>query len=128
MMIYRHNMRMEIDYQAIGKRIRDRRSNMGYSQELLAFECDLSVPYISQIENGRKSVSLHALLQIADSLDCTLDFLIFGTSSFYISSKEYDFNETVENCSKEERKYLYDLLSLNIKMLQSQRAQEANNS
>ena len=119
-------MGMEIDYQAIGKRIRDRRSYMGYSQELLAFECDLSVPYISQIENGRKSVSLHALLQIADSLDCTLDFLIFGTSSFYISSKEYDFNETVENCSKEERKYLYDLLSLNIKMLKSKHVQETS--
>lgn len=101
---------------------------MGYSQELLAFECDLSVPYISQIENGHKSVSLNALLQISDALDCTLDWLVFGNSSLYISSGEYDFNETVENCSKEERKYLYDLLSLNIKMLQSQRTQEANNS
>ena len=119
MSIYRHNIIMEIDYEAIGKRIREERTNLGYSQERLAFESDLSVPYISQIENGHKSASLNALLQIADVFECTLDRLIFGNEVFYADDSDYDFNTPVEKCSSEERKYLYDLLTMNVRMLRS---------
>lgn len=121
MAIYRHNIGMEIDYKGIGNRIRERRVYLGFSQEELAFECNLSVPYISQVENGHKSISLNALLQVADVIDCTLDWLVFGADSLYTGFSEFDFTLPIENCTPAEQQYLYDLLSINIKMLKSQR-------
>ena len=119
MTTYRHAMDMKVDYATIGKRVRERRNYMGYSQEQLAFECGYSVPYISQIENGHKSVSLNALLDIADAIDCTLDWLVFGNNELYIPTSGPDFNCLTENCTPEEKRYLYNLLSMNVQMLKS---------
>lgn len=87
---------------------------MGMSQEQLAFECNLSVPYISMVENGKKSISLHALLQIADVMECTLDWIIYGeegkTTGLVISVP-------LMNMSDEERQELQELLSKSMKML-----------
>lgn len=94
---------------------------MGYSQEQLAFECDFSVPYISQIENGRKSVSLNALLQIADALDCTLDWLVFGDGILCSDHQRDEISIPVDNCTDEEKQYLRDLLNINLKMMRSHR-------
>ena len=121
MTIYRHNIGVEIDYNGIGKRIKIRRNQLGYSQEQLAFECNLSVPYISQIENGRKSVSLNALLQVADVMDCTLDWLVFGDSFLCSDFKRDEISIPVDNCTDEEKQYLRDLLNMNIRMMRSYR-------
>jgi len=126
MAIYRHNIDMEIDYKGIGNRIRERRVYLGFSQEELAFECNLSVPYISQVENGHKSISLNALLQVADVIDCTLDWLVFGTDSLYTEFSDYNFSLPIDTCPPVEQQYLYDLLSINIKMLKSQRNKTSN--
>ena len=121
MSIYRHNIRVEIDYNGIGKRIKTRRNQLGYSQEQLAFECNLSVPYISQIENGHKAVSLNALLQIADAMDCTLDWLVFGDSFLCSDFQRDEIRIPVDNCTDEEKQYLHDLLNMNIRMMKSYR-------
>ena len=99
---------------------------LGFSQEELAFECNLSVPYISQVENGHKSISLNALLQIADAIDCTLDWLVFGTDSLYTGFSEFNFDLPLDNCTPAEQQYLHDLLSINIKMLRSQNHKTVN--
>lgn len=124
MSIYRHNIRVEIDYNGIGKRIKNRRNQLGCSQEQLAFECNLSVPYISQIENGRKSVSLNALLQIADAMDCTLDWLVFGDSALCSDFRSDEITIPVDNCTDEEKQYLRDLLNMNIRMMKSHRSSQ----
>ena len=113
---------MEIDYCGIGKRIRERRNFLGYSQEEMAFECGFSAPYISMIENGRKAVSLNALLQIADTIDCTLDWLVFG-----YDSSESNYKNLLKNYSPEEQQFFYDLLSANMKLINSKRARRKNN-
>ena len=110
---------MILDNESIGKRIREQRNSRGYSQEQLAFESNLSVPYISQIENGHKTASLNACIQIADVFECTLDWLIFGSEEFYDKCSDYDFNTPVETCSVEEKEYLYDLLQMNVRMMRT---------
>lgn len=119
MAIYRHNSIMEIDYKGIGSRIRERRNYIGYSQEELAFECDLSVTYISQVENGKKSISLYALLQIADAIDCTLDWLVFGSDSLYTGFSEHNIDLPIDSCSPAERQYIYDMLTLMVKIFKT---------
>ena len=110
---------MEIDYSGIGNRIRERRNYIGYSQEELAFECNLSVPYISLVENGHKSISLNALLQIADVVGCSLDWLVYGEDSLYASLPELHSDTAIAACTPLEQQYLYDLIAINLKFLKS---------
>lgn len=51
-----------------GRRVRDRRLEMGLSQEALADTCDLHWTYIGQVERGQRNLSLHNILRIADAI------------------------------------------------------------
>ena len=67
---------MDIDYSAIGKRVKKARAKKNISQEKLAELVDLTVPYISNIENGNTKLGLQAILSIANALDVTADDLL----------------------------------------------------
>ena len=47
------------------------------TQAELAERANLSVPYISHIENGIKQASLQAVVNIAEALGCTVDKLLY---------------------------------------------------
>jgi len=57
--------------QLLGDVIRERREELGLSQEALAFACGLHRTYISQLERGQKSPTLRALSVIAKALKTT---------------------------------------------------------
>ena len=56
---------------AFGKRIAFLRKAAGYSQEQLAFECDVDRTYIGTIERGEKSPTLNTIAKIARALGIT---------------------------------------------------------
>ncbi|MDY4788148.1 MAG: helix-turn-helix transcriptional regulator [Bacilli bacterium] len=51
-----------------GKRVRTLRQNLNVSQDEFAYMCHLHRNYISDLERGRRNVSLRAIKQIADGL------------------------------------------------------------
>ena len=67
---------MEIDYVAIGKRVKQLRKKRGMSQEQLAELIDVSVPHMSNIENGKTKFSLQVLVDLANALNTTPDALL----------------------------------------------------
>lgn len=72
---------VKMDYEKIGKRIRDLRRQQGYTQETLAEAVDLSAPFISHIERASKKASLETIFRIAKVLNVTVDYLLTGTRS-----------------------------------------------
>jgi transcriptional regulator with XRE-family HTH domain len=54
--------------QAFGERVRARRHDLGKSQEQLADDCGLHWTFVGQVERGRRNVSLHNILKLADGL------------------------------------------------------------
>jgi transcriptional regulator with XRE-family HTH domain len=52
-----------------GARVRARRQELGKSQEQLAEDSDLHWSYLGQVERGRRNVSLHNILKIAEVLE-----------------------------------------------------------
>ena len=67
---------MELDYKAIGKRIKIQRIQREMTQEKLAELTGLSNPHISNVETGSTQVSLKSLIAIANALEITPDVLL----------------------------------------------------
>lgn len=60
----------------VGKTLRVRRINKGITQAELSKQTGISVPNISQMENGRRTIGANVARKLASSLDCPIsDFL-----------------------------------------------------
>ena len=68
---------MDIDYIAVGKRIREFRLQKRFTQEELAFRITSSASYISNIESGKKKPSLQKLVEISEVLGVTINDFIY---------------------------------------------------
>lgn len=63
---------------SVGERIRQRRSELGWTQEQLAREAALSKGFLSDLEAGKRSVGADSLLALATALGVTMDYLMRG--------------------------------------------------
>ncbi len=68
----------ELNYKEIGKRIKIRRKEANLTQEKLSEIIDVSPSYISEIERGSSICSLATITNIADTINASLDYLVFG--------------------------------------------------
>lgn len=64
---------------ALGRAIRQRRRDVGMSQEALAHQAGIDRSHMGKIERGERNVSVLNVLKIADSLNCK-------GSDFFLSS------------------------------------------
>ena len=67
-----------LDCKLIGQRAKRMRHAKHLTLETLAENTRLSVRFICYIEAGEKNASLNSLCKIADELDISLRFLMFG--------------------------------------------------
>lgn len=62
-------------YELFGQRVRTLRALLNITQEELAFRSDLHRNYISDVERGKRNVSLMAIYKIAHGLGVSVDVL-----------------------------------------------------
>ena len=79
---------MNID--SIGKYIREYRKKKNMSQETLAELIDVSVPYISMLENSQKYPALDTLISLANAHDISPNHLLCETMN-----NEYEMKRSV---------------------------------
>jgi y4mF family transcriptional regulator len=65
----------------VGERIKTRRLELGWTQDQLAQKAGISKSFLSDLENGKRSVRADNLLDIARALGVSLDFLMTGEAS-----------------------------------------------
>lgn len=63
----------------VGRRIAACREARGWTQKRLADESELSIPFLSDVENDKRAIGSDALLRLADALGASLDYLLKGT-------------------------------------------------
>ena len=99
-----------IDYVAMGARIRAKRKELGWTQEKLAEKVEISPSHIGEIERGTSICSLVVIATISTVLGVNLDNLVKG-----IDNKNADtaFSEILDTLSKDNKK-LYIKLCENI--------------
>lgn len=62
----------------VGERIKARREELGWTQDELAKRAKFSKSFLSDIENGKRNIGADKLLDIAQALNRTLDYLMTG--------------------------------------------------
>ena len=66
---------------SVGERIKQRRLEIGWTQDQLCTKAGLSKSFLSELENGKRSISASNLLDIARTLNVSLDYLMTGKAS-----------------------------------------------
>ncbi len=64
----------------IGRRLRAKREQAGYTREKLGELCSLSPRFIANIELGDSTFSLDSLMTVCRVLSCSSDDLLFGNT------------------------------------------------
>ncbi len=65
----------------IGGRVAFLREKRKWTQKRLAQEAGISITFLSEIENDKRTMGSEVLLNIADALGATLDYIIKGGTS-----------------------------------------------
>lgn len=102
---------MELDYKAIGKRVKIARIKADLTQEKLAEQIELSPTHLSNIETGTTKVSLTTIVNIANALSVSVDDLLCDS---VIKSKiqfEKDIEAILDDCDDHEIRIIKDMLA-----------------
>ena len=99
---------MELDYKAIGKRIKTARINAGMTQERLSVLIDLSPSHMSNIETGTTRVSLATMVNIANALSVTMDDLLCDSLTHARPQLEWDIQQILDSCDAYEIRVIKD--------------------
>ena len=100
---------MELDYKAIGKRIKIARIKADLTQERLAEMVEISPTHMSNIETGTTRVSLTAIVCLANALSVTVDDLLCDS---VVKSKvqfEKDIAGILADCDEYEIRMVKDM-------------------
>ena len=108
----------------VGGRIRDKRIQIGLSQEEVAERIDRAPKYCSDIERGTCGMSTETMLAIAECLDMSLDYMMYGkTTDEELERQKTDelaIIHVLSKCTEEQRSYAIRLLQLFIASMQIQ--------
>ena len=110
---------MEINYGAIGQRIRKYRLALGLSQEIVSERADLTPAHYSHIERGNTKPSLPTLIHIANVLNVSIDDLLCDNIERSLHVRVRDVDHLLEDCTAQEIKALTEILAAAKKALRS---------
>ena len=100
---------MELDYKAIGKRIKIARIKADLTQEKLSEMVGISPTHMSNIETGTTRVSLTAVVGIANALKITSDDLLCDSVVKSRIQFERDIALILEDCDEYEIRVIRDI-------------------
>lgn len=56
----------------VGKRVKELRKNLELSQEALAYKAEVDRTYVTDVENGRRNISIETLEKLIDALEVSI--------------------------------------------------------
>ena len=71
---------MNIDYKAIGGRIKEQRKKNAMTQERVAELLDVTIGYISQVERGITKPNIELLGKLASLFNCDISYFVSGVT------------------------------------------------
>ena len=106
-----------LNLKEIGNRIKKYRKQKGFTQAQLAEMTDLSVSYISHIENAKRKASLESIIRIVNALGITVDELLAGVQMNNPAAYQTDIDMLMEDCSENEKRFIYELIKASLETM-----------
>ncbi len=98
---------MYVDYKEVGKRIAERRKELGLKQRQVNEMAELSDKYLSNIETARSIPSIDVLMRICKVLKTTPDYLLIGAvNSLNENDMDNLITEKCKNLSAEQKQFV----------------------
>jgi transcriptional regulator with XRE-family HTH domain len=97
----------DLDFKAVGNRIKQQREFLGYTREHLAEQLSVSVNFCRDLEIGAKGMSVQTLVKLSSTLKLSLDFILLGET---LSGDVEPLILMLNACKPEKRKYVEDIL------------------
>lgn len=117
-------MFMEINYEAIGRRIRALRKKKNWTQDELRDRAEISKTHMSHIETGTTKVSLPALVALANALDTTVDSLLCDSVKCSECIFEKDIEAAIKDCSAYELSVIVEAIEYLKRLLRNNKAED----
>ena len=100
---------MDVDYNIIGSRIKAARLKKNMTQEELADKLNVSIAFLSRVENGSSHINLKRLTQICGILGISEGEILSGVSS---NSQGYlfkEFEDILKSVSPQKQRLIYNI-------------------
>ena len=105
----------------VGGRIRMIREYSNLTREVLAEKADISVQFLADIENGRKSMTVKTLKKLSESLMVSCDYIVFGNPpSDQNGNDESPLYNMLEMLTPRQREGAEELLKIYIRAVRSE--------
>ena len=105
----------------VGGRIRTIREYSNLTREVLAEKADISVQFLADIENGRKSMTVKTLKKLSESLMVSCDYIVFGKPpSDQNGNDESPLYNMLEVLTPRQREGAEELLKIYIRAVHSE--------
>ena len=101
----------------IGERIREARKSRGWSQSDLAEATQLSDVTINKVENRKSGLYMHTLVRIADALDVSVVYLLFGDFVRGSERLQESLVKASRDLTEEELAALCEIVDVSVKQL-----------
>lgn len=107
----------DLDFKAIGMKIKERRLSQGITQEYIANQLDVNPSHISNIECGRANPSLTALVKIANILMCSVDYFIGGEYTYAVDharekTLDDEIMDKIKYCNADKKSRILKMIDL----------------
>lgn len=114
-------MILDLDYVALGERIRSLRKEKGLTQAYLAERVEIETSNVSHIERATSKVGLATLVKIANVLGCSVDDLLCDSLQCEREVFENQLVRLSRDCSPKELRLITDIV---VAMKESMRKRE----
>ncbi len=94
----------------IGERIREARQSKNMSQQELATKANVSLPHISEIENGKQTMKLLTFVRIIEALQVSADAILRADVPCVNQIYQSELAEIISDCSPAEIRSLMKII------------------
>ena len=86
----------------LGARIKTRREELQWTQDVLGQKAGISKGFLSDLENGKRGISAEKLLDLARVLGVTLDYLMTGDEAEQPTPKDIEIPSSLAEFASQE--------------------------
>lgn len=95
----------------LGRRMKEKRKLLHYTQEYMAEKLDISIKHYGSVERGLAGLSLENLVEVSDILGVSLDYLVKGENENGDCMPDR-IKEIYFSCPLNKRQYIVDVLEV----------------